>query len=369
MAGLYIHIPFCKKACHYCNFYFITSKSSIEKFIRALNLEIHNASKHFKFPIETIYFGGGTPSILSIKNLSSIISTIKSHYAILPNCEFSIEVNPDDIHQEYLTGLNELGFHRISIGIQSFFDDDLKAMNRSHDKLQGLNALNLLSQNNFKINADLIYGMPHSTTNQLKENIKIIHDAGISHLSCYSLTVEEKTKLHRLIQNKEIQLPKELNNIAQYSTLIETTEFYGFEQYEISNFAKNKEYSKHNMGYWFGKYYYGLGPSAHSYFDGKRSWNISNLNAYIEGIESKKIIQEEELLTKENIVNEYIITRLRTKWGINLSELIEIMPYNKTDIIKELEANKMITFIENNNIVLTQKGKIIADQIILQLMV
>jgi oxygen-independent coproporphyrinogen-3 oxidase len=370
MAGLYLHIPFCKKACHYCNFYFSTALSNKEQFVQNLIQEIKNKKTLIDEPISTVYFGGGTPSQLSIDNIHQIVETISKYYSLANHPEITFEANPDDISREFAINLKAIGINRVSIGIQSFIEKELKLMNRSHSSIQAISALeNLLDAGFDNINADLIYGLPESTEAGLRENLRILHQLNIPHLSCYSLTVEEKTKLHRLVREKKVSMIAEETNIRQYHTLIETTRQYGFEQYELSNFAKNEKYSQHNTAYWFGKPYLGFGPSAHSYYNKRRSWNISNLISYNKGIEQHKPIQEEEALTEENIFNEYIMTRLRTKWGINTSDLDKIFSNQNHHQLKVLIEEGYIDQLTNKNYILTQEGKILADQIILRLMV
>lgn len=370
MAGLYLHIPFCKKACHYCNFYFSTSLSKKEQFVQYLIQEIKYKKTLLEEPINTIYFGGGTPSQLSIEDIHQILETIYHHYSIANHPEISFEANPDDISKAFAIALRSAGINRMSIGIQSFVEKELILMNRSHTSHQAVSALeNLIDAGFENINADLIYGLPESTEMGLKENLKILHQINIPHLSCYSLTIEEKTKLHRLVREKKVGMIAEETNIKQYHTLIETTYQYGFEQYELSNFAKNERYSQHNTAYWFGKPYLGFGPSAHSYYNKKRSWNVSNLIAYNKGIEELNPNQEEEILTEENTYNEYIMTRLRTKWGISISELNHILPAQNLHQLAILEEEGYVGQLTNKNYILTQEGKLLADQIILKLMV
>lgn len=340
------------------------------EFIKALQAEVIQKKNLLNEPITSIYFGGGTPSKLSTADLRSILDTISKHYSIKPDAEINIEVNPEDLTDDYAASLKSMGFNRISIGIQSFQEEDLKMMNRAHNREQALHALDILQKTSFqKISADLMYGLPRATNEQLIENIQTIHQFGIEHLSCYSLTVEEKTKLKRLIDRGSIDMIPENGNILHYEALIETTQVLGYEQYEISNFAQHQKYAQHNTAYWFGESYLGFGPGAHSFYNQKRTWNISNLNQYIKGVLEHEAYEEEEDLTAENKTNEYIMTSLRTKWGMDLNKLNQWLSYPNHKEITSLIQDGYLATNPDGNIVLTHEGKMIADHIIMQLMV
>ncbi|MBK7959497.1 MAG: radical SAM family heme chaperone HemW [Bacteroidetes bacterium] len=319
MSGIYIHIPFCKQACHYCNFYFTTSKSNKDKLIDAICSEIE-ASADFlpSRDLKTIYFGGGTPSFIDLNDLKKIMSSIQSIYEIKNTEELTLEANPDDITLEKLAGWRDLGINRLSIGVQSFEDRELTLMNRSHQAAQAEKSILMAQDAGFNnISIDFIYGLPASTQESWTKNLEKAIKLGIKHLSCYSLTVKEKTKLMKMVDRGNIAMIDESLNIQQYQWMIEYLTSQGYEQYEISNFAAEQTYSVHNTNYWSEVPYLGIGPSAHSYDGQRRRWNIANNLNYIEGVTQDKEYFEEEWLTAENKYNEYILTKLRTKWGIS----------------------------------------------------
>ncbi len=365
MSGIYIHIPFCKQACHYCNFYFTTSKGNKDKLLDAIVLEIESAihflpARHFK----TIYFGGGTPSFIELSDIAKIMKAIQSHYSLENLQEVTLEANPDDITMEKLLGWRELGINRLSIGVQSFEDRELSLMNRSHQAAQAEQSILMAQDAGFdNISIDFIYGLPASTQESWTKNLEKAIQLGIKHLSCYSLTVKEKTKLMKLVHGGDIQMIDESLNIEQYQWMIEFLESKGYEQYEISNFAAEGAYSVHNTNYWGEVPYLGIGPSAHS-FDGKRRrWNIANNKQYIEGVNQKMPYFEEEWLTEENKYNEYILTRLRTKWGISPMEIKKRFGVDISEIFESESKMGNVELNEHNHIVLSQQGKLIADNV------
>lgn len=367
MAGIYIHIPFCKQACSYCDFHFSTTFSSYrEELIDTLchELILRKSELHFA-PLNSIYFGGGTPSLLTAEELFKILNTIDENFEKNNDCEITLECNPDDINEEKLEQWKNYGINRLSIGVQSFLDQDLKWMNRAHNSTQAENALELVSKSTIPMTLDLIYGLPNTSKEMWIENIKKAILYAPEHISAYCLTIEPKTKLFHQIQKGEIIPCGEDEQANQFDILVNLLNQKGYEQYEISNFAKNNSYAVHNTSYWTGKAYIGIGPSAHS-FNGKneRRWNINNNLKYIKSIKENETYFETEKLEPKDRFNELILTGLRTKWGVNLSDLqihITLSPSFEKTKQQYLSSNHII---ENNNfLVLTEKGKLIADRI------
>ena len=368
MSGIYIHIPYCKQKCTYCNFHFSTNIKNVEEMISAMLVEIENKKNYFKKnEIQTIYFGGGTPSFIESKKLDELLEKIKSLYKIIDNAEITIELNPDDITESKLKELKSIGFNRLSIGIQSFFDEDLKFMNRSHSGQEAIDSIKLSQKIGFKnITIDLIYGLPNLSNTNWKKNLIKINSLGIEHFSAYALTVEPKTKLDYLIKSKKINAISDDKIVEQFKILQEKTNNMGFVQYEISNFCKNENYSKHNSSYWKRKNYIGIGPSAHSFNGNQRQWNIKSNSKYIEKIKKKEKYFEIENISKIEKYNEYILTSLRTIWGVNhdyiKSNFDEKINLNfKNSVKKWLDTKNVIN--KNGHYNLTNKGMIIADSI------
>ncbi len=369
MAGIYIHIPFCRQACTYCNFHFSVSSHNKEAMVQALLKEIlleNNFIADTK--IETIYIGGGTPSLLSIEELQRIFNTIKERFTVAPNAEVTLEANPDDINKTILAQWKIAGINRLSIGLQSFNEAELTWMNRAHNAAQSLQCLDEVAEAGFtNYSVDLIYGSPLQTNEDLKNNFDIIAQRSIPHISCYALTVENGTVLNKLIKEKKSPHVNTDKQAEQFQLLLEMMDKNGYEQYEISNFSKQGCRSKHNSSYWQGKPYFGFGPSAHS-FDGinKRRWNISNNSLYIQSLEKNIIPYEEEILTDEDCMNEYVMTSLRTVEGINV-EIVEkrFGVKNKERILlaaeKYVQKGKIV--YQNAALQLTKEGKFFADGI------
>lgn len=366
MAGIYIHIPFCKQACHYCNFHFATSLHYKEDLITALVKEIELQKDYLHNEvIETIYFGGGTPSLLNVEDLVLIIDKIQATFSVLPDTEITLETNPDDITDQKLTGWKEMGINRLSIGIQSFFDDDLRWMNRAHNASQAVDSLQSARKLFGNITIDLIYGTPQLTNEKWKHNVDTAIALNIPHLSCYALTVEPKTPLYKMIQQHKTDDINPDRQSEQFLLLMQWLEEAGYEHYEISNFAKPGYRSRHNSSYWQGKKYLGLGPSAHSFDDNSRQWNIANNNTYIESINNSAVPFEKEELTPLQKLNEYIMTSLRTMEGINFETMatrFDIQRSNIIDKAKKFTEDDLIK-IEAASMMLTQKGKLLADGI------
>jgi len=374
LSGIYIHIPFCKQACNYCNFHFSTSLRYKNELLAALLKEIELQRDYFASPptpllaergtsesgiIETIYFGGGTPSLLEITDLISLIKKIKSTFPITDNAEVTLEANPDDIDEEKLIGWKEIGINRLSIGVQSFFEEDLQWMNRAHDAQQAIDNLQLARKQFDNITIDLIYGHPLLTNEKWKQNVERVIALNIPHISCYALTIEPKTPLDKLIREKKKENVNQEKQAEQFTLLMQWLEDAGYEHYEISNFAKPGFRSKHNSSYWQGKKYLGLGPSAHSFNGLSRQWNISNNSVYIESLLKNELPFEKEILTDTQKVNEYIMTSLRTIEGLDLEKVQR--PEFRVQSQKYIEQGKMIE--ENNFLKLTKEGKLFADGI------
>jgi oxygen-independent coproporphyrinogen-3 oxidase len=385
LAGFYIHIPFCKHACFYCNFHFSTSAKSTKEMTAALVKEIElrrkmagsDEQKHFSVitpeeeKIETIYFGGGTPSLISSEEISQIISTIKKNYQISSNAEVTLEANPDDINAQTINNWKSAGINRLSIGIQSFIERDLKWMNRAHNAEQALRSIELARQagfNNFSI--DLIFGTPGLSDEEWKKNIQTVIGLQVPHISSYALTVEPKTALQKMIELKKKENINDEVQARQFMILMQMLKDAGYEHYEISNFAKPGFRSRHNSSYWQGEKYIGIGPSAHS-FDGEaRSWNIANNHAYMKSIAENKIPSELEILTRSQKLNEYIMTSLRTTEGMGLDLIASKFSNAERSRIEQLLEQKVEkeNFIcYGNKIILTGKGKLFADRIAVEL--
>ena len=370
MAGIYIHIPFCRQACNYCNFHFSTSLHYKNEFVAALlkEIKLQSAADYLQGqPIETIYFGGGTPSLLSIDELQQIMQTLQQQFIITADAEITLEANPDDVTDEKLAGWKQLGFNRLSIGIQSLFEEDLQWMNRAHtaeEAKQVITKARAAGFNSFTV--DLIYGTPGLTDEKWLSNINWVLQQNIHHLSCYALTVEEKTPLDKLIrEHKKTDVDAEQQS-RQFILLMNELNKAGFEHYEISNFAKPGYRSKHNSSYWKGVHYLGLGPSAHSFNAISRQWNVANNQQYIQALQQNKIPFEKEELTKEQQLNEYIMTSLRLLEGCNLTYVEQqfgIAAANELKVGAVAFVNNGQLTVTNNHLVLTQQGKLFADSI------
>lgn len=369
MNSIYIHIPYCKSVCYYCDFHFSVSLKHKDRLLNALIAEINSRNKYLDdTPVESIYIGGGTPSILSPQEIERILNQIYADFKISGNVEITIELNPNDITQSYLQNLSKLGINRLSIGIQSFFDDELKWMNRRHTAIDAENSVKLSQDNGFmNINIDLLYGLPNSSNNHLAENLKIFMNLQIPHLSAYHLTIEPKTVFGYQKRKGLLSEIEDDNSLDQYNVLIKEMKNCGYLHYEISNFCKDEKFSKHNLNYWNQGKYLGIGPSAHSFNGLSRRWNVSVNDRYINCIEHDEIYFEEELLSEFDRFNDYILTGLRTIWGIDKSFINENFGEKfLTHLNKELlnlKYSDSLVFT-NNKIILSEKGMIISDRII-----
>lgn len=366
MAGLYIHIPFCKKACHYCNFHFSTSLKNRKKIISSMIKEIEIKSIGYEDLIETIYFGGGTPSLLSIIEIDSLIKAVIDNFKISKKPEITLEANPDDLNTSKLKELSNSLINRLSIGIQSFNDQDLKLMNRSHNSFDSINCIDNSLKYFDNISIDLIYGMPNSNLISWEKNLNLALNWDLNHISAYALTVEPKTALEKYIQ-KEIILPLDEEFVYdQFNLMYDKLLDLNYINYELSSFAKKGYFSKNNSGYWLGKKYVGIGPSSHSFDGFSRSWNVSNNKLYVSDIQNNKMYHQKEKLTHIDQYNEYIMTGLRTMWGISLSNLQEkfgkkIENHFVKKSKKFIESKLLI--IENDLIKTSKKGKFLSDGI------
>ena len=322
MSGIYIHIPFCRQACHYCDFHFSTSMKKKDEMVLALAKEIQMRKSEFKDEVvETIYFGGGTPSVLTTAEIQFLIDAVYENYAVAENPEITLEANPDDLSIERILEFSKSLINRLSIGIQSFFEDDLVMMNRAHNSIEAKKCLEEASNYFDNISLDLIYGIPAMSNEKWRQNIETALSFGIPHISSYALTVEPKTALNKLIQTGKIAKPKDEVAEEHFQILVETLEKNGFIHYELSNFGKENYFSKNNSAYWLEKKYLGIGPSAHSYDGVSRSWNVSNNAIYLKSLAENKLPSETEILSKSDRYNEYIMTGLRTIWGVSLDRI------------------------------------------------
>jgi len=373
LAGIYIHIPFCRQACHYCNFHFSTSLRKKDALLQAIagEIEIVQGDKtsspgrgalQTDETIETIYFGGGTPSILEGKEIDQLLQKIFSSFNVADDAEITLEVNPDDIKDEKLQTWRESGITRLSIGVQSFFEDDLRWMNRAHNAKQAIDHLKQ-AQNYFdSITIDLIYGVPGLTNDRWHKNVQMAIDLGIPHLSCYALTVEPKTPLDKLIRTSKKQGVQQDQQSEQFLLLMDWLHEADYEHYEISNFAKQGFRSRHNSSYWQGKGYFGFGPGAHSFNGTERQWNVANNQKYIDAIAQGIIPFGKEVLTDTQKANEYIMISLRTIEGIDLRKLCEA---DRSIVSKATHkyVQQGLLINANDHLKLTKHGKLFADGI------
>jgi oxygen-independent coproporphyrinogen-3 oxidase len=367
MAGIYIHIPFCRKACHYCSFHFSTSVKQMDAMVQAICKEAEMRHEYINESIGTIYFGGGTPSLITICDLRFTIDRLKGLFVIDKDAEITLETNPDDITEEKLNAWKTIGINRLSIGVQSFFQGDLEWMNRAHNAQQALKSIQLAQQAGFyNITIDLIYGTPSLTDDKWLQNIEAALSLNIPHLSCYALTVELNTALEKMIASKKTKDVDPSNQSHQFELLMQWMEKAGYEHYEISNFAKPGYRSKHNSSYWQGKRYLGLGPSAHSFNGSSRQWNIANNALYMQSIEQGLVPCEAEQLTALQQLNEYIMTSLRTMEGLSLATVSKKWSYEAAEKIiflsKKFQQQEMM-FVKDDHLILTRKGKLFADGI------
>lgn len=367
MSGIYIHIPFCKQACHYCDFHFSTSLKKKDEMVLALANEMELRAIEFKDEVvETIYFGGGTPSILEIQDLRFLIDEVYRNYTVSENPEITVEANPDDLTETRITELSHNRINRLSIGIQSFFEDDLKLMNRAHNSAEAKKCLEIATKYFDNISIDLIYGVPNMSNEKWLQNIETALSFNVPHISSYALTVEPKTALHTFIQKGIIPPPDDEVAQEHFHLLVDKLEENGFIHYELSNFGKSTYLSKNNSSYWLGEKYIGIGPSAHSYNGISRSWNISNNTLYLKSISENILPSETETLTKTDRYNEYVMTGLRTIWGISLDRIETEFGKTYLDYLNKQSYNYIedhLLFVDDNILRTTKIGKFLSDGI------
>ena len=367
MAGIYIHIPFCKQACFYCDFHFSTSLKKKEDMIVALIKEIALRKEELgDTTIETIYFGGGTPSVLSAAEIKELIAAVYLNFEVVKNPEITLEANPDDLSEEKIIALSKSPINRLSIGVQSFFEKDLKLMNRAHNAAEAKKSLVMATRYFENISLDLIYGIPGCTNEEWLANIKIALSFGIPHISSYALVVEPHTALKTMIEKGKIKNVDDAKTQEQFQILIKELAIGGFIQYEVSSFGKEGFFSKNNSSYWLGVAYLGIGPSAHS-FDGKqRSWNIKNNTKYIKSIQENVLPIERETLSTTDQYNEFVMTGLRTIWGVSLEKIKDnfgkkYLDYLQNQSKKHIEET--LLFVENGTLKTGEKGRFLVDGI------
>tara|TARA_R110002072_G_scaffold218107_1_gene375763 strand:- start:4076 stop:5209 length:1134 start_codon:yes stop_codon:yes gene_type:complete len=365
LAGIYIHIPFCKQACYYCNFYFSTSLKKKDELLDCLIQEIDlRKSELNNDTIETIYFGGGTPSILSTQEINRLIDAVYSNFNVVENPEITLEANPDDLSEEKIIELSKSKINRLSIGVQSFFEHDLKLMNRAHNADEAIKSLQLATQYFSNISVDLIYGIPDCTNEQWRTNIQTALSFGVSHISSYALTVEPETALASFIKKGVIKNVDDDKAEEQFVILTDELNKADFIHYELSNFGKEGFFSKNNSAYWLGKSYLGIGPAAHSFNGKQRSWNVQNNAIYIKKINQKELPIQRETLSVTDSYNEYVMTGLRTIWGVSLSKIERDFGENYSKYL-QMQSKKFIKqellYIENDVLKTTKKGKFLSD--------
>lgn len=366
MAGIYIHIPFCKQSCHYCNFHFSTSTKNKDEVLDAIEKEIKQKGQTTNEAISTIYFGGGTPSILDVNEINSIIKRIYKEFNVESEAEITIEANPDDLNKEKIINLSLTEINRLSIGVQSFIDKELKIMNRAHDSKKALNSIEISKKYFNNISIDLMYGVPESTLESWTHNLDTVSQFDINHISSYALTLEPKTALESFVRKLIVDMPEEGLVYDQYNLINKKLEPLGFINYEVCSFAKENFFSKNNSAYWLRKKYIGIGPSAHS-FDGKsRSWNISNNKKYIDQIKKGKSFYKKEKLSKVDQYNEYVMTGFRTIWGVSAN----FIENNFNSKFKNYFTDRIQKHIDQKNIIVkddiyttTNEGRFLADGI------
>lgn len=366
MSGLYLHIPFCRKACHYCNFHFSTTAHYQERMIQAMIREMDLQHNYLSDNLETVYLGGGTPSLLSPEQLERLFQAIRSHFNLSAHPEITLEANPDDVSAESIAVWDTLGINRLSLGVQSFLQQELTWMNRAHRADQCFEAIHLAKAGGLvNLNMDLIYGLPGSTLESWSGNLDYFFRQDIPHLSAYALTVEPKTALHTMIRKGKVEAPDEGVSRSQFLYLLERMETEGYRNYEISNYARPGALARHNTAYWQGVPYLGLGPSAHSYNGHSRQWNIAHNIRYMESIEGGRIPFDLEHLTPEKKYNEWVMTSLRTQWGCRKHDLEGFDPFYQKHFISSLQPwlERYLVLDETDTFILSPQGKLWADRI------
>lgn len=373
MAGLYLHIPFCKQACHYCDFHFSTDDRRMPELCKAIVDELTLQTNYLTEPVSTLYLGGGTPSLLKHHEIDTLFKAIQTNFTMTSDTEFTLEANPDDLSKEKLKGFREVGINRLSIGIQSFDQSILKFLNRAHDDITAKQCLDDVREAGFvNVSIDLIYAIPGLSNRAWTETLKQAIQFSPEHISSYALTIEHKTVFGNWSKRGKLQPMDEESAAEQFEILMDVLGNEGYEHYEISNFCKPGFHSKHNSSYWKQSPYLGIGPSAHSYDGTSRQSNVRNNEAYLRSIGQGIIPFEREILTLENKINEYILTTLRTMWGCDLLYLKQYLNddlfQRRHEYISQIEAQGFVT-LESGKLTLTRKGKLLADKIIEDLIV
>ncbi|TAI47174.1 radical SAM family heme chaperone HemW [Flagellimonas allohymeniacidonis] len=367
MAGIYLHIPFCKQACHYCDFHFSTQMRTKEAMLKALQRELKLRKDELEGEaIETIYFGGGTPSVLEVSEIEALIAAVQRHYHVIQDAEVTLEANPDDLSNNRIIELSKSPINRLSIGIQSFFDADLQLMNRAHNAREAEECVKKAQEYFENISIDLIYGIPGADNDRWKANIEKALALQVPHISSYALTVEPRTALKKFIEKGLVPEMDDEQAQEQFHMLLDMLENEGFVNYEISNFGKEGFFSKNNTSYWQGKKYLGIGPSAHS-FDGEvRSWNIRNNIKYIKALELGELPLEREALSVRDRYNEYVMTGLRTIWGVSFKKVRTEFGEPYESYLKgqsEKYIKEHLLFVDEDRLLATKKGKFLVDGI------
>jgi oxygen-independent coproporphyrinogen-3 oxidase len=367
MASIYIHIPFCKQACHYCDFHFSTTMGKKQEMLRAIQHELLLRKEEFAdVLVSNIYFGGGTPSVLDTAEINTLIDCVTQHYKLVSQPEITLEANPDDLTPQKIESLSRSAINRLSIGVQSFFEEDLTLMNRAHNAKEALDAITLTRPYFPNSSLDLIYGIPEMSNARWEANIDLALSLDIPHISAYALTVEPKTALESFIK-KGIIAPVE-DDVAQahHTLLVKRMEAAGYHNYEFSNFAKPGYHSRNNTAYWQGQSYIGIGPSAHSYDGKRRAWNVNNNPRYIKAITEGRLPQEVEVLTKTDQYNEFVMTRLRTQDGVSIAAVTaQFGDHMKSYLLEQSQKHleEHLLFIDNDHLKVTKKGKFLSDGI------
>ena len=366
MSGIYIHIPFCKMACHYCNFHFSTSMRHADDMVNAIRQEIRLRKQDAKLPVETIYFGGGTPSLLITQQLRVLLGEVYNQFEVIDNPEITLEANPDDLSSAYILAVQNLGVNRLSIGVQSFLDDELKLMNRAHSASQALSSVERAKKVFDNVSIDLLFGNPNTTLDDWKRNLDRALQLEVPHISSYALTLEPKTVLERFVDKGLVSTLDENVVEAQFHHLVDTLTQAGYDHYELSSFGKSGYHSQNNMGYWQGKTYLGIGPSAHGFDGNQRYWNVSNNASYMQQITKGELPQTIEKLSVVDRFNESIMVGLRASWGVSLQAMENDLGLRYRQHLED-QAKRFVDegllHIDNNALKTTPKGAFLADGI------